>query len=456
MSHRQTLVATIAGVLLFAVFLALDRSGLAWASLCAALTVACVASSLSMNVKIAIGALLGVGFGVVPGSGIEHLQVVGRVFISMLKMLIIPMILFSITSGIAQMGNVRQLGRIGTRTLLLYLSTMAAAVAVGLLLVNLLEPGSGSALRSTDFFAENAGTGSTKVPDELALGPFLSRTLFQVLTNPFASVAEGRILPVVVFAILLGIALVQVGAPARPLLDVVRAGYSVVMRIIGWVLRLTPVGIFALLGHLVATVGLETLVTNLLDFSLVVIGGTLFHAALTLPAFAFLFAGVRPGELIRGIREALLVAFATSSSAATLPVTARCVEDNLSVPREVSSFVLPLGATVNMDGTALYEAIAAIFIAHVYGIELSLSAQLVVFVMAMLMAIGAPGIPSAGMVTMIVVLEAVGLPAEAIGILIPIDRFLDTFRTMANVEGDAVVAVIVARTSPGAEAAPVS
>jgi Na+/H+-dicarboxylate symporter len=151
-----------------------------------------------------------------------------------------------------------------------------------------------------------------------------------------------------------------------------------------------------------------------------------------------------PGEFFRGIREAMLVAFSTSSSAATLPVTTRCVEENLGVPPQVSSFVLPLGTSVNLDGTALYEAIAAVFVANVYGIELGLGGQAIVFLIAMLTAVGAPGIPSAGMVTMIVVLESVGLPVEAVGVLITIDRFLDTFRTMANVEGDAVVAVCVA------------
>jgi Na+/H+-dicarboxylate symporter len=217
------------------------------------------------------------------------------------------------------------------------------------------------------------------------------------------------------------------------------------MRIIGWFIRLAPLGILALIGHLVATVGFAELAQNLGVFALVVIGATLVHAVVTLPLVARLLAGLSPVQLFRGIGEALMVAFSTSSSAATLPVTARCVEENLGVPRRVSSLVLPLGATVNMDGTALYEAIAAIFVANVYGIELGLGSQLVVFVMAMLMATGAPGIPSAGMVTMIVVLEAVGLPAEAVGLLIPIDRFLDTFRTMANVEGDAVVAACVAR-----------
>jgi Na+/H+-dicarboxylate symporter len=215
---------------------------------------------------------------------------------------------------------------------------------------------------------------------------------------------------------------------------------------IGVVLRLAPVGVFALIGHLVATVGFRALFENLAEFIAVVIGSTLFHAFVTLPGLVWLLGGQSPLVFLRGIREALAVAFSTSSSIATLPVTTRCAVENLGVPPGIASFVLPLGATVNMDGTALYEAMAALFVANVYGIDLSLGQQLVVFAVAILGAIGAPGIPSAGMVTMIVVLEAVGLPTEAVGLLIAIDRLLDTVRTMANVEGDAVTAVIVTRS----------
>jgi Na+/H+-dicarboxylate symporter len=217
------------------------------------------------------------------------------------------------------------------------------------------------------------------------------------------------------------------------------------MTLIGWFVRLAPVGIFALIGNLVATVGFRVIVDNLAAFSAVVIGATAFHALVTLPAMCWLLSGMGPLELLAGLREALVVAFTTSSSAASLPVTQRCVEENLGVPRRIAGFVLPLGATVNSDGTALYEAIAAIFVASLYGIHLGIGGQIVVVIVAIATAIGAPGIPSAGMVTMIVVLEAVGLPGESVGLLLTIDRFLDTFRTVANVEGDAIVAVIVAR-----------
>ncbi len=351
------------------------------------------------------------------------------------------------------MSGARELGRLGRRTVGLYLMTMSFAVAVGLLLVNAIAPGAGSGLVESEFFARTVGDAGPSAGD-MQLGEFLLTTIYQVLTNPFESLAQGRILPIVAFAILFGVALLQIGAPARPLVEALGGAYLAVMRIIGWFIRTAPVGIFALLGNLIATVGLDNaeLIENLALFAGVVIGGTLIHGAFTLPLVARIFGGISPAALLRGIREPLAVAFTTSSSAATLPITMRCVEDNLAVPPSVSSFVLPLGATVNMDGTALYEAIAAVFVANLYGIELGLGMQLVIFIVAMATAVGAPGIPSAGMVTMVVVLEAVGLPVEAVGLLLTIDRFLDTFRTMVNVEGDAVVAVCAANIARREEA----
>jgi len=322
---------------------------------------------------------------------------------------------------------------------------MVLAVVTGLVLVNWVQPGVGSDLAQSAFFREAVGTQAAPAQGPPSLGEFLYSTLTEVLQNPVAALGEARILPIVVFAILFGIALLQVGSAARPVIEWLAGASAAVMTIIGWFVQLAPVGIFALIGNLVATVGFRVIVDNLAAFSAVVIGATTFHAFVTLPAMCWLLSGMRPGKLLAGLREALVVAFTTSSSAASLPVTQRCVEDNLGVPRRIAGFVLPLGATVNSDGTALYEAIAAIFVASLYGHHFGLGEQIVVVIISIATAIGAPGIPSAGMVTMIVVLEAVGLPGESVGLLLTIDRFLDTFRTVANVEGDAIVAVIVAR-----------
>jgi Na+/H+-dicarboxylate symporter len=437
-------LALVAGLAALALATFAGAPGLGHGLLIAGFLGFCAWSTLGAPSQIGIGIVLGLVIGSLPATDIENLRFVGRIFIALLKMLIAPMILFSITVGVARLGNARSVGRLGMRTLTLYVTTMVLAVGTGLVFVNVFEPGAGGELAGSEFFTSAlAGNEAPKV--DLDFGRFLVDTTLQVLTNPFSSLAEGRILPIVGFALLLGLAMLRLGDGARPLIDVFVAGERLVMLAIGWFLRLAPLGVFALLAHLVASIGLRELLENLGAFALVVIGATLVHALVTLPLVARLLAGVSLPALFRGLREPLMVAFSTSSSAATLPVTTRAVQDEFEVSPSVSSFVLPLGATVNMDGTALYEAIAALFIANVYGVDLALSGQLVVFVVAMLMAMGAPGIPSAGMVTMIVVLEAVGLPAEAVGVLLTIDRFLDTFRTMANVEGDAVVAISVDR-----------
>jgi Na+/H+-dicarboxylate symporter len=217
---------------------------------------------------------------------------------------------------------------------------------------------------------------------------------------------------------------------------------ELILMLVGWIMRLAPLGIMALLLQLIVAQDI-TLLTTLIKFIVIVIGATLFHGLVILPLALYLTTGMTPLRFWKGAREALITAFATSSSAATMPVTLRCVEQHLHVEPDVAGFVVPLGTTINMDGTALYEAVAALFIANLVGVELDLTQQLIVFLTAMLAAIGAPGIPSAGMVTMVMVLQSVGLPVEAIAILLPIDRLLDTFRTMVNVEGDMIGSLVV-------------
>ena len=427
--------------LLFGILHTMGWTASAYLCLLTSLGLLCFWTKLSLNWQILICALLGVAFGAWEGSQISSIREVGRLFIAALKMLIAPMIFLSITSGISGMHEARDLGAIGRRTILLYGLTMAMAVALGLVAVNLFQPGVGGSLLETEFFRDAVA----KHPPAMGrdLGEFAAGMVKTTLTNPVRAIADGKILPIVFFSILFGIALLQMGERARPLSETLSVANEAVMKLIGWFIRLAPIGIFALLGDLLQRVPFGQLVGHLGAFIAVVFGATAFHAFVTLPAVAHWLGGTSPRALFRALRPALLVAFTTSSSAATLPVTTRCVEDDLDVPPSIASFVLPLGATVNMDGTALYEAIAAIFVANLYGVELGLGAQLVVFIMSMAMAIGAPGIPSAGMVTMVVVLEAVGLPIEAVAILISVDRLLDTARTMANVEGDAVVAKCV-------------
>jgi Na+/H+-dicarboxylate symporter len=222
------------------------------------------------------------------------------------------------------------------------------------------------------------------------------------------------------------------------------------MMLVGWVMKLAPIGIFALLAKLIATEDLSVL-SRLVEFAMVVTGTTIFHGAVVLPALLWIFGKMNPITFFKGARTALVTAFATSSSSATMPLSMKCAQENLGVRPQTAGFVIPLGTQLNMDGTALYEAAAALFIANLMGLDLSLTQQIIVCLTAMIASLGAPGIPSAGMVTMIMVLQSVGLPAEAIAILLPIDRVLDTVRTVVNVQGDMMISVVVDRYAKQAE-----
>jgi len=251
---------------------------------------------------------------------------------------------------------------------------------------------------------------------------------------------------VVVFALLLGIALVVGGERYTNILVLLQELLELMLMLVGWIMRLAPLGIMALLLKLAATQDTALLV-KLMEFVAVVIVTTLLHGVIVLPLILYLVTGMGPLKFLRGAREALITAFATNSSSATLPVTLRCTEQHLHVRKDIVNFVVPLGATVNMDGTALYEAAAALFVARLAGIELDIASQLIIFFVAMLGAIGAPGIPSVGMLSMVLVLQSVGLPTEAIAILLPIDRILDTVRTAVNVEGDMIGSLIVQKVT---------
>lgn len=402
----------------------------------------------SLNAQILLGALAGVVFGVLLGGlgsessvarqGLYVSGLVGSLFIDLLKMVLIPLVFTSIAVGVANLRAHSQMHRVWTGALVYFMTTTALAITLGLVASNLSRPGAGLELA---MFSDSMQHFEAQ---QLPLPEFFARFLHGLFQNPVAALANSNVLAVVVFALLLGVALVLGGERYRNILALLQELLELTLRIVGWIMRLAPLGIMALLIKLVATQDLA-LLTTLAKFVAVVLGSTLLHGVLVLPLLLYLFTRVSPLKFFRGAREALLTAFATSSSSATLPVTLRCAEQNLHVKQDVAGFVVPLGATLNMDGTALYEAAAALFVANLVGIELSLIQQLVVFFTAMLAAIGAPGIPSAGMVTMVMVLQSVGLPAEAIAILLPIDRLLDAFRTAVNVEGDMVGSLVVQR-----------
>jgi Na+/H+-dicarboxylate symporter len=400
----------------------------------------------SLNTQILLGAILGLLLGAslagldreapVTQDSLYVAGLVGTLFVDLLKMVLIPLVFTSIVVGVANLRAHNQIHRVWVTTLLFFVFSMAVAIVLGLSAANLFRPGEGLHLA---MFADATLAFQAK---QMPLPEFAAQFLHGLFQNPVAALAQGNVLSVLVFALILGIALVVGGERYKNLLVLLQELLELTLRIVGWIMRLAPFGIMALLLKLVATQD-ASLLGTLAKFIAVVIGTTLLHGVVLLPLILYLVTGVSPLRFWRGAREALVTAFATSSSSATLPVTLRCVEQHLHVNRDIAGFVVPLGATVNMDGTALYEAAAALFVANLAGIELDSVQQLVVFFTAMIGAIGAPGIPSAGMVTMIMVLQSVGLPVEAIAILLPIDRLLDTFRTAVNVEGDMVGSLVV-------------
>lgn len=389
---------------------------------------------LKMHTQILIAIALAIVVGIVLGEKAGCVKIVGDIFIRLLKAIIIPLILASMVAGIVSLGDVRKLGRIGLRTLVYYMATTTLAVAVGLLLVNLLKPGIG-----VDMAAKSA-TQMTRsdMPSLLSIIEDI------IPANLFDAMAKDKVLSIIFFALLLGVAVSSLGEQGKPVVVLFEALNAVMMKITDWIMRLAPFGVFALMAHTVGTMGLAVIKPLALYMVTVMLGLTI-HACITLPVLLHVIGKYPPTRFVRDVFGAIATAFSTASSAATLPITMDCVRENTGVSNKIASFVLPLGATVNMDGTALYEAVAAMFIAQAYGIELHLSQQLVIMLTATLASIGAAAIPGAGLVTMVIVLNAVNLPLEGIGMILAVDRLLDMLRTAVNVWGDACGAVVVAR-----------
>jgi len=400
----------------------------------------------SLNAQILLGAIFGVAAGVyLHELSAEHQtaqtvlyasDLVGTLFIDLLKMVLIPLVFCSITVGIANLRQHQQMQRVWLTTILFFVSSMVIAIVLGMAASLYFKPGAGLSFNLFEHAMQNFEAKQLPLPE------FFAQFLHGLFVNPFAALSQGNVLAVVMFALMLGIALVMGGERFRHLRTVLQEALDVTMLIVEWVMRLAPLGIMALLIKLVAGQDVAMLAI-LAKFVAVVVSTLLLHGVVVLPLILYLFTRMSPLVFWRGAREALVTAFATSSSSATLPVTLRCASQQLNVRPEIAGFVLPLGATINMDGTALYEAAAALFIANLIGVELTIVQQLIVCFTAMIAAMGAPGIPSAGMVTMVMVLQSVGLPAEAIAILLPVDRLLDTLRTTVNVQGDMIGSLVV-------------
>lgn len=379
-----------------------------------------------------------------PPLGYEVIVLLKQAFLGLLRMLIAPVIFFSLMAGIVGLGDATRLRRLGISTLVYYLATTGVAIVIGLTIVMSIHPWTESttALDLSQF--TRVDSARLIDPTSGSFGQLLTSLTERAFVNPFSALAELNILGIVVNAMLLGIALLIAVPRTSPLIVGLEHLTQVVYRVLSWVVLTMPLGVFAIVFDL--TLRLPGAVLEQLGFFvLVVLGGTLFHGLIVLPLIARTFAGVGPLEFIRGAARPILVALTTSSSSATLPVTLKAAEEQFRISSGVRSFVLPLGATMNMDGTALFEGIAAVFLAHLFGIDLTPPAMVTVFFMAMIASIGAPGIPSGSMAGMQMVLLAVGIPLEAIGILLLVERPLDTIRTAVNVEGDLVGALTVER-----------
>lgn len=385
--------------------------------------------------QVLIALIAGVAFGWWAPAASQSIGFIGDLFLRLLKMIIIPLIFTSLVSGIASLGDVRAVGRVGIRTMVYYTLSTTLAIAVGLTLVNIFNPGAHLDLAGSAGLPEGFSTATSTLPD------FLLR---MVPDNIVAAMAAGDVLPVIVFALLFGLFLTRLNGPN---VDAVHRMVDGVLEIIQAltlaIVRLAPLGIFALLAREVARSG-PGIIWDLRYYFVTVGLGLLVHALITLPALLLTLGRRKPMAYARTMAPAVATAFSTASSSATLPLSMECSEE-AGNRRGVTSFVLPLGATVNMDGTALYEAVAALTIAQMYGVELGLAQQALVLLTALLASVGAAGIPMAGLVMLVVVLQAVGLPLEGIGTIIAVDRVLDMMRTATNVWSDLVGTAVVNR-----------
>ena len=416
---------------------------------------------LQMHTKILLALVAGIGFGFAAnrlGFGpfvITYIRPVGTAFIKLISMVVVPLVFVALLVGTASLKDIRSLGRIGVRTLVLYVSMTAIAVTIGLTLANVVRPGAGFSQETKQQLLEGGGT----QPSAPKAGPALDRPSLKDLllniipANPVRSLAEGEMLQTIFFAVLMGICLTLIPPErGKPVIAFFEGANEIFVKMVHVIMELAPYGVFALISAVVADFGLGILVL-LIKYCATVLCGLLLYMLVVYSAILKFLARTGVRRFFRGLRPAQLVAFSSSSSAATLPVTLKCATENLGVAPSVASFMLSVGASVNMDGTALYQGVATVFIAQFYGIHLELGQQLMVVLTATLAALGTVGIPGAGVVMLAMVLRSVGVPLEGIGVIMGVDRFLDMCRTAVNVTGDSVCMMVIAASEGQLDAA---
>ncbi|AMF92995.2 dicarboxylate/amino acid:cation symporter [Vibrio fluvialis] len=384
--------------------------------------------------KILVGMVAGIVVGALMGPSAALLKPIGTLFINAIKMLIVPLVFCSLIVGITSMKDTRKMGRIGAKAIILYLGTTAVAIAIGLALSALLQPGAGLNMVAKDL--DEAGK---------AAPPLVQTLLAMIPQNPVNALAAGNILQIIVFAIGLGVSLVLVGEKGEPAVKVFESLAEAMYKLTEIVMKLAPYGIFGLMAWVAGTYGLDVLMPLIKVIAAVYIGA-LIHIGIFYSGLLTLLGRLNPIQYLRGISNPAAVAFTTSSSSGTLPATIKASREELGVSEGVSSFVLPLGATINMDGTALYQGVCALFIAQAFGVDLQTSDYITIILTATLASIGTAGVPGAGLIMLSLVLSTVGLPIEGLAIVAGIDRILDMARTTINICGDMMVAVLVAKS----------
>lgn len=397
----------------------------------------------SLSTKILMALILGIIFGIIAnmffGETLNStlskwiLVPVGNIFFRGIKLIVVPLVLFSLIVGTASLGDVKKLGRIGGKIIVYYLFTTAFAISIAIAIAKITNPGLGLNLpKPTEFKAAEA--------------PFVMDIFVNMVpTNPFESLVKGEMLQIIVFAILFGISMTLIGEKVNPLLNLIEQANEVCLKLIGIIMLFAPFGVFALISNVIMSQGLKVIIP-LLKYGFTILAALLIQVVLIYGLALKVLGKVNPITFFKKFWSVMVVAFSTSSSNATLPVNLKTCEEKLGIPESIASFTIPLGATINMDGTAIMQGVATIFIAQIYGIHLGFNDILMVILTATLASIGTAGVPGVGLVMLAMVLQQVGIPVEGIALIIPIDRILDMCRTVVNVTGDAVGTTIVAKS----------
>jgi len=406
---------------------------------------------LQLYTKVLIGLLVGVIFGVLANQWgfsafvLGYIKPIGSAFIRLISMVVVPLVFASLLVGTASLNDIRKLGRIGAKTVAYYLCTTIIAISIGLLLANTLKPGVGLSEEARTNLIQSVSEKEGAQIETALKKPTVTDILLNIIpTNAVKAFVEGKMLQIIFLALLTGICLGLIPSErSQPVINFFEGINELIIQMVHIIMKLAPYGVFALISAVVADFGLDILFV-LLKYSLVVIVGLILHVTIVYSSAIKIFSKYKIRTFFRGIRPAQLIAFSSASSSATLPVTMECTEKNLGVPGQIASFALPLGATINMDGTALYQGVSAVFIAQFYGMGLTVPQQLTIVLTAVLASIGTAGTPMAGVITLAIVLKSIGVPLEGIALIMGVERILDMCRTVVNVTGDASCAVVVA------------